>query len=150
MKIVAGLSSAEAARRLTQFGANKLPETGTVPGWRRLLAELTHFFALLLWVAGALAFLAGMPQLAVAIVVVVVVNGVFAFVQEHRAEQAAPRLRDLLPAGHGAPRRRASRQVDASRAGRRRRSCCSPPATGSRPTSGCRRGRGLLRSTSRC
>ena len=95
---VAGLSSAEAARRLTQFGANKLPEAGTVPGWRRLLAELTHFFAILLWCASVLAYLAGMPQLAIAIVVVILVNGVFAYVQQERAQHAAAKLRELLPA----------------------------------------------------
>ena len=51
----------------------------------------------MLWVAGALAFIAGMPQLGAGIFVVIVVNGVFAFVQENRAEHAAERLRDLLP-----------------------------------------------------
>ena len=40
---------------------------------------------------------AGMPQLAVAIAVVIVINGVFAFVQEHRAQRAAERLNELLP-----------------------------------------------------
>ena len=95
---VAGLTSAEAARRLTQFGANTLPETGTVPGWRRLLAELTHFFAILLWCASVLAYLAGMPQLAIAIVVVILVNGVFAYIQQERAQHAASKLRELLPA----------------------------------------------------
>ena len=38
-----------------------------------------------------------MPALGVAIVAVVLVNGVFAFVQENRAERAAAGLRDLLP-----------------------------------------------------
>ena len=57
----------------------------------------------MLWVAGALAFVAGMPQLGVAIFVVIVVNGAFAFVQEHRAERAAERLRDLLPAPRHRP-----------------------------------------------
>jgi magnesium-transporting ATPase (P-type) len=37
------------------------------------------------------------PQLGGAIFVVVVVNGVFAFVQESRAEHAGDRLRDILP-----------------------------------------------------
>ena len=95
---VAGLSSAEAARRLTQFGANKLPEAGTVPGWRKLLGELTHFFAILLWCASVLAYLAGMPQLAIAIVVVILVNGMFAYIQQERAQHAASKLRELLPA----------------------------------------------------
>jgi magnesium-transporting ATPase (P-type) len=98
MSGVAGLSSAEAARRLQQFGANKLPEAGTIPGWRRLLAELTHFFAILLWCASVLAYVAGMPQLAVAIVVVILVNGVFAYIQQERAQHAAAKLRELLPA----------------------------------------------------
>jgi len=59
---------------------------------------MTHFFAVLLWVAALLALLAGMPQLAIAIAVVVVLNGVFAFAQEYRADRAGARLADLLPA----------------------------------------------------
>jgi magnesium-transporting ATPase (P-type) len=56
-----------------------------------------HFFAIMLWIASALAFIAGLPQLGVAIVLVVLFNAVFAFAQEYRAERAAERLRDLLP-----------------------------------------------------
>ena len=58
---------------------------------------MVHFFALMLWFAAALAWWAAMPTLAVAIAVVVVLNGAFAFAQEHRAERSAARLRDLLP-----------------------------------------------------
>jgi magnesium-transporting ATPase (P-type) len=92
-----GLTSAEAAERLAQDGPNELPAPARVPAWRQLVAEMFHFFALLFWVAGGLAFLAGMPQLGVAVFVVVVLNALFAFVQEARAEHAAERLRDLLP-----------------------------------------------------
>ncbi len=56
-----------------------------------------HFFAVLLWVAGGLAIVGGMPELGVAIFLVIIVNGLFAFVQEHRAEGAARQLRALLP-----------------------------------------------------
>jgi P-type E1-E2 ATPase len=63
-----------------------------------LLAQLTHFFAVMLWVAAALAAVAGMPQLAVAIAVVAVLNGGFAFAQEWRADHAARSLQALLPA----------------------------------------------------
>ncbi len=73
-----GLSSAEAARRLAADGPNRLPPPERPRPWRRLAGQLTHFFARMLWVAGGLAFLAGMPQLGVAIFVVIVVNGVFA------------------------------------------------------------------------
>jgi calcium-translocating P-type ATPase len=92
-----GLTSAEAAARLVQDGPNVLPPSRAVAPWRHLLAQMTHFFAAMLWVAAALAVVAGMAQLGAAIVVVVVVNGVFAFVQEHRASRAAARLRSMLP-----------------------------------------------------
>jgi magnesium-transporting ATPase (P-type) len=65
--------------------------------WRQLLAQLTHFFAAMLWVAGALAIIGGLPELGVAIFIVIVVNALFAFAQEYRAEQAAARLKSLLP-----------------------------------------------------
>ena len=51
----------------------------------------------MLWGAVALALFAGLPQLAVAIAVIVVLNGTFAFVQEFRASQTAERLSELLP-----------------------------------------------------
>jgi len=92
-----GLSSDEAALRLVRDGANVLPHPRPVPAWRGFLAELTHFFALLFWVAGALAIVGGMPTLGVAVFAVVFINGAFAFVQERRAEHTAERLRSLLP-----------------------------------------------------
>jgi magnesium-transporting ATPase (P-type) len=92
-----GLTSAEAADLLTRVGPNVLPHSEQVPVWRRLAKQFVHFFALLLWVAAALALVGGMPALGAAIVAVVLVNGVFAFVQENRAEHAAAGLRDLLP-----------------------------------------------------
>ena len=62
-----------------------------------LAAQLTHLLALLLWVAAGLALLAGMPELAVAIVVIILLNGLFAFWQEHRADRSTQKLRALLP-----------------------------------------------------
>jgi magnesium-transporting ATPase (P-type) len=92
-----GLTSEAAARRLEIDGPNRLPPPPRRPVLLALGAQMTHFFALMLWVASVLAWIGGMAQLAVAIVAVVVINGVFAFVQEHRAERAADKLQDLLP-----------------------------------------------------
>ncbi|HZP31323.1 MAG TPA: cation-transporting P-type ATPase [Acidimicrobiia bacterium] len=92
-----GLTTAEAAARLATDGPNLLPVPRQVPAWRRFAAELLHFFALLFWVAGTLAFVAGMPELGLAVFAVIVLNGIFAFMQEQRAMHAAERLRDLLP-----------------------------------------------------
>lgn len=92
-----GLSAAEAHARLGRYGPNVLPRVRPPSRLREFAAQLVHFFALLLWAAAAFAYIAGMPQLAIAIVAVVVVNAVFAFVQEFRAERAAARLAELLP-----------------------------------------------------
>jgi magnesium-transporting ATPase (P-type) len=93
----AGLTSAEAARRLTEHGRNVLAEPERPSHARLLLANLVHLFALLLWAGAALAWLGGLPELSVAIVVVVLVNAAFAFAQEYRAERATEALRRLLP-----------------------------------------------------
>jgi len=53
--------------------------------------------AILLWVGGGVAFLAGMPQIGVAVLVVNLINGAFGFWQEHKAEKAAEALRRILP-----------------------------------------------------
>ena len=99
----AGLNASEAAQRLREFGPNRLAEPRRRPLVARLLREFTHFFALILWFAAALAWFAelhepgqGMAVLAAAIVGVIGVNGVFSFLQEYRAEQAIEALRLLL------------------------------------------------------
>ncbi|WP_218591881.1 cation-translocating P-type ATPase, partial [Pseudonocardia oceani] len=78
-------------------GPNTLPAPRPPSPLRQFVRQLTHFFALMLWVAAGLAVVGGMPQLGIAIAVVVVVNGAFAFVQEYRADRAGQRLRELLP-----------------------------------------------------
>ncbi len=94
-----GLTTVEARRRLEANGPNRLPRAAPHRAWRQLLAQFTHFFALMLWVAAILATVAGMAQLGLAITLVVLINGVFAYAQEQRAERAAQELQDLLPAG---------------------------------------------------
>ncbi|MEZ5406596.1 MAG: cation-transporting P-type ATPase [Acidimicrobiales bacterium] len=93
----AGLTAAEARRRLAETGPNLVPAARTTSVWRALIGQLVHFFAGLLWVAGILAIIGGLPQLGIAIFAVVIINGLFAFAQEYRAEAAAARLRDLVP-----------------------------------------------------
>ncbi len=99
-----GLSAAEAARRLCEFGPNEVQRAPHTPLLVRLVREFTHLFAVILWIAAALAAYAhlrdpgqGMATLAVAIVAVILVNGVFSFWQEFRAERALAALEKLLP-----------------------------------------------------
>ncbi len=92
-----GLTSEEVRRRLVEVGPNVIAEAKKAGSLRLLLGNFVHLFALLLWAGAALAWAAGMPELAGAIVVVIVVNAVFAFVQEYRAERAVAALQALLP-----------------------------------------------------
>jgi magnesium-transporting ATPase (P-type) len=92
-----GLTPVEVELRRKDSGPNTLPPIARVAVWRRLIAQFVHFFAAMLWVAGGLAIAAGMPQLGLAIFVVILLNGLFAFLQEYRADRAADRLHDLLP-----------------------------------------------------
>nr|WP_281386773.1 cation-transporting P-type ATPase [Jiangella mangrovi] len=108
------MTAPEAAARLARDGPNRLPTPARRSALRRLIDQLVHFFAIMLWAAAALAFVAGLPQLGIAIVVVIVLNAVFAFVQESRAGRAADRLRDLLPLAVTVIRDNRPQQVDAS------------------------------------
>jgi len=99
-----GLSEEEVERRLKAFGPNEISQPHQVSLTRMLLRQFTHFLALLLWVAAGLAYLAGslqpgegMEMLAHAIVAVIVINALFSFFQEYKAERASAALRQLLP-----------------------------------------------------
>jgi calcium-translocating P-type ATPase len=92
-----GLSSAEAQQRLERFGANRLPPVKRRPLLLRFSDQLLHFMALLLWVAGGLAFLARAPQLGWAIWAVILINALFSFWQEFKAERTLQALADNLP-----------------------------------------------------
>src|ERR1035437_2629030 len=93
----AGLSDREAARRQLVFGPNELVRRRG-RGWLRdLVAQLVHPLALLLWLAAGLAALSGTTPLAIAIVIVILINALFAFLQERHAEQAVEALSAYLP-----------------------------------------------------
>ncbi len=97
IRVAQGLTSAEAAERLARDGPNELPQRKPPPPWILLVRQMTHFFALMLWVAVVLAAVAELPQLSVAIAIVILLNGTFAFVQEYRASRTAQSLQQLLP-----------------------------------------------------
>jgi sodium/potassium-transporting ATPase subunit alpha len=99
-----GLSSAEALRRLRQFGPNHVERLSRQPALLRLVKELFQFFSVILWVAAALAFMAewydpgqGMARIGYALVAVILVSGLFSFWQEYRVERTLAALQKLLP-----------------------------------------------------
>ncbi|MEW1953157.1 cation-transporting P-type ATPase [Terrabacter sp. NPDC080008] len=108
-----GLTDREAARRLVVFGPNELTRRGGRTWPRDLFRQLVHPLALLLWVAALLAWVSRTPALAVAIVVVILLNALFAFVQERHAEQAVEALAAYLPVTVRVVRDGAARPVEA-------------------------------------
>ncbi len=93
-----GLSSREAERRLVQFGPNELTRRGGRRWPRELARQFTHPLALLLVAAALLAWIAGIVAVALAIVVVILLNAAFAFTQEMEAEHAVEALAGFIPA----------------------------------------------------
>jgi sodium/potassium-transporting ATPase subunit alpha len=99
-----GLTEEEAKKRFLEFGPNEIQEVKKKPLIFRFISQFTHFLAILLWIAAVLSFLSdylhpgeGMLLLSVAIVGVIVINAVFAFIQEYRAEKALEEMKKLLP-----------------------------------------------------
>lgn len=92
-----GLLQNEIEHRLLRHGRNSIVLRTTVPFWHYVQSNYLHSMAILLWCAGALAFFAKMPQLAIAIWLVNIINGSFSLWQEYRAEKATEALNLLLP-----------------------------------------------------
>jgi len=90
-----GLSEDVAAERLQKFGPNRLEEIGRVSPWRQFASQFTEFIILVL--IGA-AFISGILQEwtdAIAILVIVLLNGILGFVQQYRAERALEALKKM-------------------------------------------------------
>jgi Ca2+-transporting ATPase len=90
-----GLSSAEAARRLVEFGPNRLAEAPGESLVARFLRQFRSIVVLLLLAAAAVALALGETTNVVAILAIVVVNAVIGLLQEEKASQALTSLRVL-------------------------------------------------------
>ncbi|HMM46385.1 MAG TPA: cation-translocating P-type ATPase [Thiobacillaceae bacterium] len=90
-----GLAPEMAASRLAQDGPNVLQEAGRRNPLVMLASQFTDFMILVLIGAAVLAGFIGEPQDAIAIVVIVILNGIIGFVQEFRAERAMAALKKM-------------------------------------------------------
>jgi P-type Ca2+ transporter type 2C len=92
-----GLANEEAQARLERFGPNEIREVRGRPLWLKFVENFTHVFALLFWFAAILSFISGSPQAGWAIIAVIVINAIFSFIQEFKAEKATEALKRLIP-----------------------------------------------------
>lgn len=91
-----GLSVGEAARRLAQHGPNTIEAMRRVPWYLVFGRQFLDGLILILVAAAAIALAIGEVADAVAILAIVLVNGILGFAQEWRAERAIEALKRML------------------------------------------------------
>jgi sodium/potassium-transporting ATPase subunit alpha len=99
-----GLSSAEAKSRKRQYGTNEIAFHRARSPWRMLLEEFMALFPLLLLASAVLSWFAhfmqpgeGYELIAVALLVVVVLNALVSFVQNYKVEKMMLSFLDYIP-----------------------------------------------------
>ena len=116
--ITRGLGSAEAQRRLAQYGPNQLKSAPETPWWQRLIEQFQNFLVIILLVATVISGIewllqdpreSALPYEAIVILAIVVLNAMLGYFQEARAERSVRALMALAaPEIDGHPRRRAA------------------------------------------
>jgi len=92
-----GLADGDVAERRSAHGPNELAAAARVPAWRKLVAQFGDLLVLVLLGAAVLAFVvSGELKTPIVVLVVVVVNAVVGFLQEHRAERSLDALARTL------------------------------------------------------
>src|SRR5690606_28264742 len=96
------LTEAEATARLDRFGLHQIQAGRAVPAWQQFLSQFTDVLVLLLIAAGVISVVlwffeggSALPYEAIAIFVIVLLNGIMGYVQQARAEKAVQALRTM-------------------------------------------------------
>ena len=101
-----GLSAAEAEKRLTENGKNRLKESEKTPLWKRFIASISDPMIIMLLAAAAIQAFVNVLQLSdgfrisefadvIVILAVVVINTIMSLVQESKAEGAMDALLEM-------------------------------------------------------
>ncbi len=90
-----GLTTAEAARRLKEYGPNELVERGAKSPWAILLEQFTGIMVVMLIISAVVSLILGETTDALVIMIIVVLNAFLGFTQEYRAEQAMAALKRI-------------------------------------------------------
>ena len=91
-----GLTEVEARQRLEHHGPNRLAEKPPRPAWLKFFDQFKSFLIITLLGAAILAGIVGDLKDAAVIAIVIFVNALLGFYQEHRAEAALTALKSML------------------------------------------------------
>ncbi|MDV3185016.1 MAG: cation-transporting P-type ATPase [Candidatus Phytoplasma australasiaticum] len=92
-----GLTTEEVRKRQMLYGLNVMKKSKHFSFGKQFIKQFFSMFAILLWIAGFLAFIIHEKAIGIAIVSVVIVNGIFSFFQEYKAERILSSLSDMIP-----------------------------------------------------
>ena len=91
-----GLNNDEVEKRLKEYGKNKLPEAEPINYFKIIIDQIKNPLIYILIAAFFLTIITGDIKDAIAIIVVVIINGVIGFVQEVKAEKSIRALGNML------------------------------------------------------
>ncbi len=90
-----GLTTADAQRRLATYGPNVIPEQRPRSFLRMLLSQFADFMIIVLLLAALVSGFVGEAADTIAILVIVLFNGIVGAIQEFRADRAVAALRSM-------------------------------------------------------
>ena len=94
-KLDQGLSTAEAQKRLSEYGRNELPSSKKTPLWKLFLGQFKDFVVILLIVASVVSVVLGDTIEGLAIMAIVILNAAIGLIQEQRADAALEALKKM-------------------------------------------------------
>ncbi|QTX03082.1 cation transport ATPase, P-type [Candidatus Phytoplasma luffae] len=92
-----GLNDNEVKRRCSLYGLNIIKSNKKNSILKKIIKQFTSMFAILLLVSSFLAFIISEIAVGIAILSVVIVNGVFSFFQEYKTEKILSDLGNMIP-----------------------------------------------------
>ena len=90
-----GLTENESRERLEKYGINEIEKRKSITPLQIFIRQFTSFIVIILIVAILISLLIGERLDAVVISIIVILNGIFGFIQEYKAEKAIEALRKL-------------------------------------------------------
>lgn len=91
-----GLSTNEAEKRLKNYGANELAKEAKVSPWSIFIDQFKNIIVLLLIVAAGIAFIIGDMVEGFAVLAVIILNALFGFFTEYKAERSVQALKKMV------------------------------------------------------
>src|SRR3989344_8366082 len=93
---IKGLTTLEAQKRLAEFGRNEITSGEKVAPFFLFASQFPSFINAILAAASLLSFVVGNAIDGVFILAVLVINAIFGFVQEYKAEKSLQKLKDYI------------------------------------------------------